>query len=94
LIYIFLLLIRIYWYLVPPYYRRSCLFRESCSKFVYRNTEEKGFIAGISALRKRYYQCRPGYKLEKTASGWELTLVDGTTLKNEEISKNILEGAE
>jgi hypothetical protein len=32
--------------------------------------------------------------LEKTASGWEMTLVDGTTLKNEEISMNILEGAE
>lgn len=88
------LLIHIYWILIPEKKRKSCLFRESCSRHVYRTTEEKGFKEGIIALKKRYQQCRPGYKLEKTASGWEMTLADGTTLKNEEISKNILEGAE
>jgi putative component of membrane protein insertase Oxa1/YidC/SpoIIIJ protein YidD len=80
--------------MVPAEIRRSCLFHESCSRHVYRIVGEQGSIAGIKALLTRYRQCRPGYKLEKTASGWEMTLADGTTLKNEEISKNILEGTD
>jgi putative component of membrane protein insertase Oxa1/YidC/SpoIIIJ protein YidD len=85
-------MIRIYWYVTPPKMRRQCLFSESCSNYVYRTTQEKGFKAGINALRRRYYQCRPGYKLEKKATDWDMILADGTTIKNEEISKSIREG--
>jgi putative component of membrane protein insertase Oxa1/YidC/SpoIIIJ protein YidD len=88
------LIIHVYWEVIPEKNRKSCLFCESCSRYVYRTTEEKGFKEGIIALKQRYHQCRPGYKLKKTTVGWEMTLADGTILKNEEISKNLLEGAE
>lgn len=71
--------------------RRNCLFNESCSRHVYRKLEEEGVESGIAALRARYNRCRPGYKIEKKDGKWELILVDGTILKDEEISEHILQ---
>ena len=81
--------IKIYWKLIPPSRRRSCLFAESCSKYVYRITKERGFWAGIKALRVRYKKCRPGYKIGYNAidDTTEILLVDGTILKEQEMSK-------
>jgi len=91
LTYFIKILIKLYWRVVPKVNRRKCLFEESCSRFVYRKLEEEGFKSGINALKLRYKQCRPGYRLEKKEGVWELTLVDGTLLKNEEISEHILQ---
>jgi putative component of membrane protein insertase Oxa1/YidC/SpoIIIJ protein YidD len=85
-----LLIIKLYWKFIPSNRRRNCLFKESCSKYVYRKLDEEGLNAGVEALQLRYRQCRPGYRIEKKEGDWELTLVDGTLLKNEEISEHIL----
>ncbi|MCD8043158.1 MAG: membrane protein insertion efficiency factor YidD [Tannerellaceae bacterium] len=84
-----LLLIRLYW-LLPESKRKRCLFRESCSRYVYRVTKEEGFIAGIKALKDRVTKCRPGYKLHRTDGHTELHLKDGTVLCEEQISYTIL----
>ena len=55
-----LLLIRIYW-LFPKNNRRECIFRESCSQYVYRITKRYGFKKGLLALKKRRQKCRSGY---------------------------------
>jgi hypothetical protein len=39
------------------------LFRESCSRHVYRCTTEQGLIAGLKALRGRLRCCRPGCRV-------------------------------
>jgi hypothetical protein len=53
--------IRLYWRAVPPHRRRTCLFRESCSRHVYRCTVELGLIGGLRALHDRVCRCRPGF---------------------------------
>lgn len=58
--YLFLLCIRIYW-LIPSKNRRVCIFKESCSQYVYRITKKDGFKKGILAFKERKHQCQPGY---------------------------------
>jgi putative component of membrane protein insertase Oxa1/YidC/SpoIIIJ protein YidD len=84
-------MIKFYWKLIPESNRKSCLFSESCSRYVYRITNEEGFWAGIKAFKSRYKKCRPGYKVgyDSKNGATELHLVDGTILKGEEISDNL-----
>jgi putative component of membrane protein insertase Oxa1/YidC/SpoIIIJ protein YidD len=57
--YIVLIAIKIYW-LIPGQHRRTCLFKESCSHYVYNITKRFGFAKGMGALKKRIRTCRPG----------------------------------
>lgn len=89
--YVLLILIRIYWITVPERNRRHCLFKESCSRFVYRITAAKGIKEGLLALNSRVHQCRPGYQLHKNEkqNSIELYLKDGTIIKEDEMSQNL-----
>ena len=86
--FVYLLFIKLYWKFTPEVNRKSCLFAESCSRYVYRITNNQGFWAGIRALESRYKKCRPGYSIEFNSEDgkMELHLVDGTILKEDEIS--------
>lgn len=46
---------------MPKKNRRVCIFKESCSKYVFRITNRWGFKKGILALKKRRRICRNGY---------------------------------
>ncbi|WP_435226168.1 membrane protein insertion efficiency factor YidD [Niabella hirudinis] len=59
--YILLFAIHLYWLLIPKNKRKRCLFKETCSKYVYRITRQQGLHAGIKALKDRKKKCRPGY---------------------------------
>lgn len=59
---IILSMIQIYW-LAPARWKRSCLFKVSCSHHVYTTIQTKGLKEGIEQLLKRYRQCRPGYSI-------------------------------
>lgn len=88
--FILLFTIKIYWKLIPEYRRRTCLFSESCSNYVFRITKTEGFLEGLNAFKSRYNKCRRGYKICNLEDGGiELHLVDGTILKGEEISCTI-----
>ena len=58
---LFLIVLTIYQFSIPKRFRRKCLFKESCSHYVYRRTKEDGFSAGISALRYRIHNCKTNY---------------------------------
>ena len=69
--------IRVYWLVVPKRMRRHCLFKCSCSQYVYAVTKAKGYSAGRKAFRKRKVQCRPGYHFYQTPDGiWWVILAD------------------
>jgi uncharacterized protein len=87
---VLLILIELYWKIFPPSMRRSCLFKETCSHYVYRQTREFGFFCGIKALRTRMKKCRKGYQLYTGNKGLEIKLVDGSILCEDEISPNLL----
>jgi len=57
-----LFLIQIYW-IIPKKWRRRCIFKNTCSKFVYQTTKEQGFLKGIKALKRRMKQCTPYYSI-------------------------------
>ncbi|NQV52838.1 MAG: membrane protein insertion efficiency factor YidD [Flavobacteriales bacterium] len=84
--------IRLYWTVFPKHKRRPCVFEDSCSNYIYRVTNEKGFFSGLSALKKRFYQCRPGYTIYKDEqnNSFELCLKDGSIITNEKISRTLL----
>ena len=66
--YILIYLIKFYWK-ITIYKKHKCIFRESCSRYVYRITEKEGFLSGIKALIQRYNQCRPGYLINFDKKG-------------------------
>jgi hypothetical protein len=82
--------IRLYWLLIPEKRRRSCLFKESCSRYVFRHAVEQGFYSGIKALKSRMRKCRNGYQLYHNGISFEIKLADGTTIGEDEISPPIL----
>ena len=88
---LFLLVIKLYWALVPVNNRRGCLFKETCSQHVYRHAYEEGFIKGALALMQRLKKCRKGYQLYSGAKGFEMELADGSVINEEEISLSLLE---
>lgn len=83
---LFQLPIELYWALAPEKRRRSCLFRESCSRHVWRRFEEEGIRAGFAALLRRWRQCRPGYAVVPTSVGRYMILCDGSIIPEDEIS--------
>ena len=85
-----ILAIRIYWAVWPARWRRTCLFRESCSRYVYRVATEEGLAGGLRALRERYRACRPGYGIVRRYGESWLVLADGSTLSASEASPGAL----
>lgn len=77
-----LMVIRVYWLVTPVHARRSCLFKESCSRYVYRVTAQEGFLKGIRALYTRWKHCRSGYALYEDDAGTSWVLFkDGTVVE-------------
>lgn len=87
---ILVLIIKFYWKIIPETKRRRCLFKESCSHFVYKQAVEHGFFKGIKALIMRIKQCRSGYHIYIGKNGYEMKLADGSTIYENEISSQIL----
>lgn len=82
--YILLFMIRLYW-LLPKSKRRKCLFKESCSRYVFTLTKAGGLEAGFKALKNRLKQCRPGYYIFKTSDNKEwVRLSDNTVMERSE----------
>jgi len=91
--YLILFVIQAYWKLIPKHKRNKCLYSESCSKHVYRITEQKGWMLGLKAFISRYRTCRPGYRIyqKEGSNEYEMKLINGTTIDQDEISAYILE---
>lgn len=87
---LFLIIIRLYWFLIPESKRRTCLFKTSCSNYVYTKTKSEGLITGIKALKFRIKNCNPKYSII-TING-ERVLISGAweVFKENEINTSIL----
>jgi len=88
--YIILLAIRCYW-LIPERKRRKCIFRKSCSTFVYEESKGKGTRAGWKALRQRFRQCNGKYNTFHTpdGKGWVL-LADHSVVELDELREYLV----
>lgn len=85
--------IRIYWHLWPEGDRRTCVYRESCSRHVHWVAQESGFWAGCKALKQRYRSCRPGYELSCAGETVQVHLADGSVIGLLDASETIKQEA-
>jgi len=60
---VLLLGIRMYWRLIPAHKRRRCIFKKSCSHFVFEKATQEGLASALKAFRYRFNTCRPGFKM-------------------------------
>lgn len=56
-------MIRCYWLLFPENRRRKCLFKTSCSHYVFQQTKNKGVQAGLRAFLFRIKNCNANYQI-------------------------------
>lgn len=86
-----ILLIKVYWLVVPPAKRRKCIFRTSCSKYVYEETVNKGFFSGLKAFKYRFQNCRSGaYIIENPLGEIQIILSNQQILNETEISERFI----
>ncbi len=86
-------LIHLYWSIIPKSIRRKCIFRESCSKHVYRITRDEGFKNGLNALLFRYKNCRAKTIIFKNpiTNEFQLILPNKKILSEEEVAEKLIE---
>lgn len=91
-----ILVIKSYWFLIPKEKRRHCVFRKSCSNYVYEVTQEKGFVKGIKAFIFRFRNCRNTIEIFKNPidKTVEVILPNKKVLKQNEVSKRIVSNFE
>ncbi len=82
--------IRSYWFLIPPKKRNKCLFKKSCSHYVFEITKEDGLLKGLKALRYRFKHCRPGYYIINSEEGKFLISARNHVFEAYKINDNIL----
>ena len=83
--YLLLLAIRIYWK-IPTKLHQHCIFRETCSHYVYRIASEQGIFAAFKAIRERNELCRPGYIVYKSLGHYYLKTANGTIFEEGDIA--------
>lgn len=84
--YFLLLIVRLYQTFIPKKFRGKCLFKESCSNYVFRITKENGFRIGLEAFQYRYHNCRPNYLLSE--NNGKILLI---TVENEVIEESFID---
>ncbi|WP_010181007.1 membrane protein insertion efficiency factor YidD [Aquimarina agarilytica] len=88
--YSLLLIIKIYWAIIPKKIRGKCLFKKSCSHFVFDMTKRNGIISGLKAFKFRFKHCRPNYNLINSEDGLLLISVNHFVFKQNEIDTRII----
>lgn len=85
-----LFVIRCYWRLTERHVVRTCLFRESCSRYVYRIVQDHGIRAGLAALAARFRSCRGGFTaVGDSRLGMCLRLADGSIAQASELADHM-----
>lgn len=90
--YLLILPIKMYWFLIPKTKRRKCIFRQSCSRYVFDKTINEGFISGLKALEFRYHNCRGGFQIFENpfTKQTQIILPNHCVLEEYEISERFI----
>lgn len=87
-----ILMIQLYWAIIPKGKRRKCIFRTSCSQYVHQTTKSEGFYKGLMALMYRFHNCRSGFHLfEDPINGHKfMILPNAQIITEDEISERFI----
>jgi uncharacterized protein len=77
---------------LPPFFKRKCLFKNTCSSHVLQTTRASGFYMGLRSLRLRMFQCRPGYVVffDNEKQHWAVRFANGSVANSDELADFIL----
>lgn len=87
---VLLFIIRMYWFIIPANKRKHCLFKESCSDYVFRNTKKLGLIEGLKALKQRVKSCQSGYYMIEIKGKKGIIAKDNKFYEESTLRQNIL----
>jgi len=90
--YALLFWIKLYWFFKKKDKPAKCIFKKSCSHYVYEETKNKGLITGLLALRFRIRNCNYGYELFKNPvdNKTHMILPNKTVVEEEDIASRLL----
>jgi putative component of membrane protein insertase Oxa1/YidC/SpoIIIJ protein YidD len=90
--YFILLVIRMYWMLIPQSNRRKCIFKKSCSNYVFEITQKEGFIKGVKAFQFRYKNCRGNFSIFKNPINHKIQMIlpSQIIIEREEIADRLI----
>lgn len=78
---------------LPAFFKRKCLFKETCSAHVLRIAYESGLRVGLLTLRERVSQCRPGYLVffDAEINCWGVCFANGSVANSAQVADFVLE---
>lgn len=84
--------IKMYWSCIPPSKRKKCIFKKSCSNYVFEVTQKEGFIKGLKAFRFRYKNCRGNFAIFKNpiTNKLQMLLPSQIIIETEEIAERLI----
>lgn len=86
-----LFFIKMYWFLIPANKRKKCLFKKSCSHYVFDITKEDGITKGLKALNFRFKHCRPDYYIINGVDGKILISAHNEVFDANEIAERLFD---
>jgi len=90
--YLLLFVIKMYWKIIPASKRKKCIFKKSCSKYVFEITQKEGFINGLKAFQFRYKNCRGNFAIFKNpvTNKIQMILPSQIIIDREEIAERLI----
>ncbi|MBE8726890.1 membrane protein insertion efficiency factor YidD [Flavobacterium hungaricum] len=87
-----LITIRLYWFLIPQSSRKKCIFKKSCSNYVFETTQKEGFIKGLKAFQFRYKNCRGNFSIFQNPidNKIQMILPSQIIINEEEIAERLI----
>lgn len=85
-------LIRFYWTVKPKNKLPRCIFKKSCSSYVYEITKQYGFYKGLKALNFRLRNCKYGFELYKDPVNNKIQMIlpDKSIINEKDIAERFL----
>ncbi|OXG01571.1 membrane protein insertion efficiency factor YidD [Flavobacterium araucananum] len=90
--YLILTVIKMYWNFIPQSKRRKCIFKKSCSNYVFDITQKEGFLKGLKAFQFRYKNCRGNFQSFKNPinNRVQIILPSQLVIDSEEIADRLI----
>ena len=87
-----LLIIQLYWLAKSKNRKPRCIFKKSCSNYVYEETLQKGFLKGLIAFHYRFKNCRNGFEIFKNPISNEVQMIlpSKEVINKQEIAERLL----
>ncbi len=84
--------IKMYWSCIPPSKRKKCIFKKSCSNYVFEITQKEGFISGLKAFQFRYKNCRGNFAIFKNPINNKIQMIlpSQMIIEREEIAERLI----